>query len=77
MTMMASAAAPAMEYVFVNASGPGTDVLPDLPRGKDRYKGQGDDQQADDKQCGSHFHGGVGNHLPAGDVVKICSPGCR
>lgn len=46
-----------------------TDDLPAL-RGKDRNKGQGDDQQANE-QRGSHFHGGVGNHLPAGGVVNL------
>ncbi len=67
--MMASAAAPAMEYVFVNASGPNR--RPSCPsEGKDRNKGQGDDQQANE-QRGSHFHGGVGNHLPAGGVVNL------
>ncbi len=66
---MASAAAPAMEYVFVNASGPNR--RPSCPsEGKDRNKGQGDDQQANE-QRGSHFHGGVGNHLPAGGVVNL------
>ena len=39
-------------------------------QGKDRNKGQGDDQQANE-QRGSHFHGGVGNHLPAGGVVNL------
>ena len=47
MTMMASAAAPAMEYVFVNASG--IDDLHALP-GKIGIKGQGDDQRANEQR---------------------------
>ncbi len=51
--MMASAAAPAMEYVFRECQrAKQTTFLPF--QGKDRNKGQGDDQQANE-QRGSHF----------------------
>ena len=69
MTMMASAAAPAREYVFVNASGPNR--RPSCPS---RVKIGIKDRVMISRlmnNAGPTSTGGVGNHLPAGGVVNL------